>query len=206
MARRIVVFDVGGVIVRWQPLELMREHFPQIDAHAAFSQVFEHWGPGDWRDFDLGRVEPDVLADRITARTGFARPAVAALIASVPHHLQPTPEGVALIARVRAAGHRLALLSNMPAPYAQHLEAAHGCFAPFEQRAWSGRLGLAKPERAIFDHLQRALSADSDELLFIDDHAVNVEAARAVGWHALHFDSAANVERQLAARGWLSHA
>jgi putative hydrolase of the HAD superfamily len=120
--------------------------------------------------------------------------------------LQPTPEGVALIARVRAAGHRLALLSNMPAPYAQHLEAAHACFAPFEQRAWSGRLGLAKPERAIFDHLQRALSADSDELLFIDDHAVNVEAARAVGWHALHFDSAANVERQLAARGWLSHA
>jgi putative hydrolase of the HAD superfamily len=204
--RRTVVFDVGGVIVRWQPLELMREHFPQIDAHTAFSQVFEHWGPGDWRDFDLGRVEPDMLADRITARTGFARPAVVALIAAVPHHLQPTPEGVALIERVRAAGHRLALLSNMPAPYAQHLEAAHACFAPFEQRAWSGRLGLAKPERAIFDHLQRALSADGDELLFIDDHAVNVEAARAVGWHALHFDSAANVERQLVARGWLSHA
>ncbi len=204
--RRTVVFDVGGVIVRWQPLALMREHFPQIDAQVALSQVFEHWGPGDWRDFDLGRIEPDALAGRIAARTGLARPAVAAFIAAVPHHLQPMPESVALIERVRAAGHRLALLSNMPAPYADHLEAAHACFAAFEHRAWSGRLGVAKPERAIFDHLRRALSADADEVLFIDDHAGNVEAARSIGWQALHFDSAAHVERQLVARGWLSHA
>ena len=69
-----------------------------------------------------------------------------------------------------------------------------------------GPAGLAKPERAIFDHLQRALAADSDDLLFIDDHAGNCDAARTAGWHALHFDSAANVERQLAARGWLNHA
>jgi putative hydrolase of the HAD superfamily len=206
VTRRTIVFDVGGVIVRWQPLELLREHFPHVDAQAAFSQVFEHWGPGDWRDFDLGRVEPDVLADRIAARTGFARSAVAALIAAVPHHLQPTPDGVALIERVRAAGHRLALLSNMPAPYAQHLEATHACFEAFEPRAWSGRLGLAKPERAIFNHLQQSLAARDDDLLFIDDHLGNVDAARACGWQALHFDRADNVERQLVARGWLSHA
>jgi putative hydrolase of the HAD superfamily len=201
--RRTVVFDVGGVIVRWQPLELMREHFPRADPQAAFSQVFEHWGPGDWRDFDLGRVEPEVLADRIAARTGFVRSAVAALIAAVPHHLQPTPEGVALIERVRAAGHRLALLSNMPAPYAAHLEATHACFASFEQRAWSGRLGVAKPERAIFDHLLRALAARGDELLFIDDHLGNVEAARACGWRGLHFENAAQTESSLRSTGWL---
>jgi putative hydrolase of the HAD superfamily len=200
MTRRTVVFDVGGVIVRWEPLALMREHFPQVDAQAAFSQVFEHWGPGDWRDFDLGRVEPDALADRIAARTGFARSAVAALIAAVPHHLQPTPEGVALIERVRAAGHRLALLSNMPAPYAQHLEATHACFAPFEQRAWSGRIGLAKPERAIFDHLQTMLGvSDATQLLFIDDHEGNVDAARGLGWQALHFRGGAQAEADLRA-------
>jgi putative hydrolase of the HAD superfamily len=204
MTRRTVVFDVGGVIVRWEPLALMREHFPQVDAQAAFSQVFEHWGPGDWRDFDLGRVEPDALADRIAARTGFARSAVAALIAAVPHHLQPTPEGVALIERVRAAGHRLALLSNMPAPYADHLEASHACFALFEQRAWSGRIGLAKPERAIFDHLQTMLGvSDATQLLFIDDHEGNVDAARGLGWQALHFRSSAQAEADLRALGFL---
>jgi putative hydrolase of the HAD superfamily len=203
MTQRTVVFDVGGVIVRWQPLELMREHFPQVDAQAAFSQVFQHWGPGDWRDFDLGHVQPDALADRIAARTGYAQQAVAALIAAVPHHLQPTAEGVALIERARAAGHRLALLSNMPAPYADHLEAAHACFALFEERAWSGRLGWAKPERAIYDHLQRALGSHGDALLFIDDHLGNVEAARSCGWQGVHFENATQAEASLRSLGWL---
>jgi putative hydrolase of the HAD superfamily len=68
---------------------------------------------------------------------------------------------VALIERMRAAGHRLGLLSNMAAAYAEHLEAQHAVFAAFEHRAWSGRLGLAKPARAIFDHVRGALEVTS---------------------------------------------
>jgi putative hydrolase of the HAD superfamily len=204
MSVRAIVFDVGGVLVRWQPLALVREHFPDVDPQQALAQVFEHYGPGDWRDFDLGRVEPDALAERIAARTGHSRASVAALIAAVPHHLQPLPESVALLDHVRRAGHRLALLSNMPAPYAAHLEAAHACFGWFELRTWSGRIGSAKPERAIFDHVQSALGADDTaQLLFIDDHEGNVDAARALGWQALLFRSSAQVEDDLRALGVL---
>ena len=69
-------------------------------------------------------------------------------------------DSVALIERVRAAGLRLALLSNMPRPYAAHLDAAHACFGWFEHRAWSGRLGVMKPQRGIFDHVQATLYLD----------------------------------------------
>lgn len=202
---KTVVFDVGGVVVRWQPLELMRTHLPQVDAEEAFVNVFERWAIGsDWREFDLGRIEPEALAERIARRTGYARDAIAALIAAVPAHLQPMAESVALIERVRVAGHRLALLSNMPAPYAAHLEAAHACFGWFEHRAWSGRLGLAKPERGIFQHLQAALSiGNASELLFIDDHLGNVDAARTLGWNALHFRGSAQLEGEMRALGWL---
>jgi putative hydrolase of the HAD superfamily len=202
---KTVVFDVGGVVVRWQPLELMRTHLPQVDAEEAFVNVFERWAIGsDWREFDLGRIEPEALAERIARRTGYARDAIAALIAAVPAHLQPMAESVALIERVRVAGHRLALLSNMPAPYAAHLEAAHACFGWFEHRAWSGRLGLAKPERGIFQHLQAALSiGNASELLFIDDHLGNVDAARTLGWNALHFRDGAQLEGEMRALGWL---
>jgi len=196
-----VVFDVGGVIVRWQPLDLMREHLPAVDAQLAFAQVFQDWALGsDWRAFDLGQVQPDTLAERIALRTGYPREAIAALIDAVPGHLQPMAESVALIERVRAAGHRLALLSNMPVPYAAHLEAQHACFAWFEHRAWSGRLGHAKPERAIFDHLQAQLRPDDpSQLLFIDDHEGNVDAARRLGWNALHFCSAGQASEALQA-------
>jgi putative hydrolase of the HAD superfamily len=205
--RRTIVFDVGGVIVRWQPLELMRAHLPMAPPAEAMRQVFQGWAAdADWVDFDLGLVEPDALAERIAARTGYPRADVAALIAAVPHHLEPMPASVALIGRVRAAGHRLALLSNMPRPYADHLEAEHPVFAAFEHRSWSGRLGLAKPARAIFDHLRDALTVDPAEALFIDDHAGNVDAARALGWQGLRFESAPQTEAQLVARGWLNQA
>jgi putative hydrolase of the HAD superfamily len=204
-ARKTVVFDVGGVIVRWQPLELMREHLPMVAPAQAVAQVFQGGAAGaDWLDFDLGRVEPAALADRIARRTGYPHAAIAALIAAVPAHLSPLADSVALIGRVRAAGHRLALLSNMPAPYADHLEAAHECFGWFEHRAWSGRIGLAKPERAIFDHVRSALSIeDPSHALFIDDHLGNVDAARGCGWHAVHFRSAAQAEGELQGLGWL---
>ena len=164
MTPRTVVFDVGGVIVRWQPLQLMREHLPTVpdDASAArMAQVFQSLGAGcRLARLRPRRVEPDVLAERIARAHRLPARGRRALIAAIPAHLQPMPDSLALIERVRAAGHRLALLSNMPRPYADHLEAAHDCFAWFEHRAWSGRLGVMKPERAFFDHLRGALALD----------------------------------------------
>ena len=207
MTRRTVVFDVGGVLVRWQPLELMRDHLGIGDedaARAAMAQVFQTFAPeADWGAFDRGEVEPEPLAERIAARTGFARADLAALIAAIPHHLQPMPESVALLERVRAAGHRLALLSNMPRPYALHLERTHECFGWFEHRTWSGFLGVMKPQRAIFDHVRDALGLDLAHAVFVDDHHGNIAAAHRYGWQALQFTSAAQCGADLAVGGWL---
>ncbi|HET9823530.1 MAG TPA: HAD-IA family hydrolase [Burkholderiaceae bacterium] len=209
MTRRTVVFDVGGVLVQWHPLELMRTHFParaadEAAARALMVQVFQTFTPeADWGAFDRGEVEPAALAERIAARTGLPQAGVAALIAAIPEHLQPMPESVALLERVRVAGHRLALLSNMPRPYALHLERAHACFGWFAHRTWSGFLGVMKPQRAIFDHVRTALDLDLAHAVFIDDHHGNIAAAHRYGWQALQFTSAAQCGADLAAGGWL---
>jgi putative hydrolase of the HAD superfamily len=202
MSRKAVVFDVGGVIVRWQPVQLMREHLPMADAVEAHAQIFQSWAPGaDWLEFDRGTVEPDELALRIARRTGYPRAAIESLIGAIGAHLQPMPDSVALIARVRAAGHSLGLLSNMPQPYADHLEDAHECFGWFDHRAWSGRLGLVKPDRAFFDHVLAQLAAEPSQAVFIDDHIGHVEAARRYGWSGVHFQNAAQAEQDLRALG-----
>jgi putative hydrolase of the HAD superfamily len=209
MTRRTVVFDLGGVVVRWQPLQLMRQLFPaqaqdEASAKAVAAAIFQGLTPGgDWAEFDRGRIEPAALAERISARTGYAVRSVSALITAIPAHIQPMPASVALLERVRAAGHRLTLLSNMPAPYADHLEATHACFAWFEAGVFSGRVGLMKPEHAMFDHAREALALDLEQTVFIDDHPGNVEAARACGWQALHFENAAQCEADLRRDGWL---
>jgi putative hydrolase of the HAD superfamily len=209
MTRRTVVLDVGGVLVQWKPLELMRAHFGDLaaddaGARAVMAQVFQTFAPeADWGAFDRGHVEPGALAERIAARTGYPRAQVEALIDAIPGHLQPMPESVALLERVRAAGHRLALLSNMPRPYAAHLERAHECFGWFEHRTWSGRLGVMKPQREIFDHVREAAQLDLAHAVFIDDHQGNIEAARNYGWRAIHFESAAACAAALEREGFL---
>lgn len=209
MIRRTLVFDIGGVVVRWQPCQLMREVLPDLahddaSAQAVAANVFQSAGPGsDWAEFDLGCIEPDALAERIAARTGYPVQDLRSLIAAIPEHIQPIPSSLALLESVRAAGHRLVLLSNMPVPYADHLEAQHACFAWFEARVFSGRVGLMKPERAMFEHARDALALDLDHALFIDDHAANVDAARGSGWHAIRFENAAQCEGELRQRGWL---
>jgi putative hydrolase of the HAD superfamily len=166
--------------------------------------VFQGLGPDtDWALFDRGRIEPDALATRIAARTGYAVSDMRLLIAAIPAHIAPMPDSLALLEHVRAAGHRLALLSNMPRPFADHLEARHACFGWFEARLFSGRVGLVKPERAMFDLAREALALDLAHALFIDDHPANVEAARASGWQALRFESAAQCEAELRRGGWL---
>ncbi len=204
VTQRAVVFDVGGVIVRWQPLQLMREHLPMADAEEAHVQIFQSWAPGaDWLEFDRGTVEPDELALRIARRTGYPRAAIESLIGAIGAHLVPMPDSVALIERVRAAGNGLGLLSNMPRAYAYHLEATHECFGWFAHRAWSGRLGLVKPDRAFFDHILALLAVAPQQAVFIDDHIGHVEAARSYGWQAVRFESAVQVENDLRALGCL---
>jgi putative hydrolase of the HAD superfamily len=209
MTRGTLVFDVGGVVLRWQPLQLMRQVFPQrahdeSSAKAVAAAIFQGLTPdADWGEFDRGRIEPAALAERIAARTGIALQGIQALIAAIPGHIQPMPASVALLERARAAGQRLTLLSNMPRPFADHIEAAHACFSWFEAGVFSGRVGLIKPERAMFDHAREALALDLDHALFIDDHAANIDAARAFGWRALLFENAAQCEAALRRDGWL---
>jgi putative hydrolase of the HAD superfamily len=68
---------------------------------------------------------------------------------------------------------------------------------------FSGRVGLMKPERAMFDLARDALALDLERALFIDDHPANIKAARALGWQALLFENAAQCEADLRLGGWL---
>ncbi len=198
-----LVFDFGGVVFRWRPQELLARTLPHRAGHpsaaAALAVDFFQHPTGDWAEFDRGTVDTAQLAQRIALRTGMSQAEVHRVIDAVPDELKPQTATVQLMQRLRDAGHRLFYLSNMPAPYARHLEQAHGFMRWFDDGVFSSRVRLIKPEPAIFHEAQRRFGARADELLLIDDHPPNVEAACAVGWQALRFVSAAKCESDLAA-------
>jgi len=202
-----VVFDLGAVVFRWRPDVLLSRVLPQRAptpaAAAPLVQGFFQGYSGDWGDFDRGTVTVPELVQRISSRTGLAPQEVERVVQAGLDELQPLPGTVALIERLKADGHALYFLSNMPQPYAQHLETAHPFYDWFRDGVFSSRVQLLKPDPAIYALAQDRLGLDPAQTLFIDDSPPNVAAARQAGWSALRFTDAAALEAELRAGGWL---
>jgi putative hydrolase of the HAD superfamily len=89
----------------------------------------------------------------------------------------------------------------MPEPYARHLEREHAFIGWFDSGVISARVHHVKPEQAIFAVAAERFGGRPAELLFIDDVAANVDAARRAGWQALQFTGAEDCATRLEALG-----
>jgi putative hydrolase of the HAD superfamily len=197
-----IVFDFGGVLFRWHPPSFLARVWPQhvTDAqHGAVvaAEFFENYG-GDWGAFDQGLIDAPTVTARIAARTGWPLDEVALVVAAVPEELQLQAATVVLIDDLKRAGHRLFFLSNMPELYADHLEHSHPLAEWFEAGVFSGRVKQVKPGAEIFHLATERFGVPADSCLFLDDHPANITAARALGWQALLFTTAAEMRQQLA--------
>lgn len=204
---KTIVFDFGGVLFRWHPPTMLQRVVPHL-AHDVASathwvrEIFQDYG-GDWQQFDRGLLDEAQIVASIVRRTGLDAGDVQRVVDEVPRELQPIEATVALLERLRAGGRRLVFLSNMPAPYADHLEREHAFVRWFEDGVFSARVHEAKPDPAIFHLAAARFGHAPDEMVFLDDHLANVETARTLGWNALHFRDAAAAESELRERGWL---
>ena len=200
-----LIFDFGGVLFRWRPAELLARLLP---GRIRSSEEAEHWKrqffqayQGDWGAFDSGLISAEECRDRISARTGLSRQEVQAVIDAVPAELMPQQETVAILKALKTAGHRLFFLSNMPEPYARHLEQHHAFLAWFEDGVFSARVKTGKPGLDIFRLALERFGVAAQDALFIDDHVENIQAASQLALPALHFTSAARLAQDLRARG-----
>ena len=204
------VFDFGRVLFDWQPERLLQRLLPERASDAAsaehwVAQVFQSYG-GDWGEFDRGTVTPDELVRRIASRTGLAPDEVQRVVDGAPPSLTPLPDSMALLQRLRQPGVPMFYLSNMPAPFADHLEREHAFVREFDDGVFSARVNLIKPDPAIFALAAKRFGLAPADLVFLDDHPANVAAARAAGWRSLLFSDAAQCEQDLRQAGWWPQA
>ena len=212
---RTVVFDFGAVVFHWQPLDLLQHTLPahatdRISAGQLAETIFQGFRIGsDWSAFDLGHVDEDTLARRIAGRSAerLTVAEVRTVIDAVAPALVADPATVVLLRRLKAAGHRLAFLSNMPAPYLRHLERSNDFLDVFDSGVYSSQIGLMKPDPAFYARAAERLGLATDDAgqppVFVDDVQANVDAACALGWDAFVYRDAFQCAAELAGRGLL---
>jgi 2-haloacid dehalogenase len=115
----------------------------------------------------------------------------------------PIDGTVELLERLKAAGKRLYALSNWSAETFPLAQQRFDFLKLFDQIIISGEVGLIKPDPRIFELLLERIRLPAQECIFIDDSAANIEAARQMGFHCIHFQSPAQLEQQLRESGVL---
>lgn len=194
-----IVFDLGGVVVRWEPKVLISQVFADLDVRKIVYQEFV--GHPDWVELDRGTLTPEDAAARAARRTGLSQHEVLDFLWRVPAALVAIPDTVELLYRLRSRGHFLYCLSNMHLASIEHLEKAYTFWEVFSGKVISCRLSLCKPEPEIYSHLLETYQLNPTKIVFIDDVEVNLTAAGRFGIKTIRFESPYQCASQLRALG-----
>ncbi len=194
-----VVFDVGGVLVRLGGVERMVHHSGLASAAA----VWERWLACPWvRDFERGRCSADAFAAGVVTTWELDIEPGRFLDEFATWPEGPLPGARDLVAEV-AATVPVAVLANTNAVHWRRAE-AWGFADRCAHRFLSHELGMVKPDAEIFDHAAAVLSLPPGRILFLDDLATNVEAARRRGFQARRVEGPAEARAQLVRTGLLT--
>jgi putative hydrolase of the HAD superfamily len=194
-----IIFDLGGVVVTWQPKEIIAKVFadPVVQA-TVLTEIVEH---ADWLALDRGTLSAQDAIARAAQRTGLPESEVARFLSEVPPALVAIPDTVDLLYRLRSRGNELFCLSNIQHASIEHLETAYSFWEVFSGRVISSRVQLLKPEPAIYTYLLETYHLNVEGTIFIDDLDANLTAAAQFGIHTVKFENLAQCEEQLRSLG-----
>ncbi|MEJ5945383.1 HAD family phosphatase [Pseudokineococcus basanitobsidens] len=195
-----VVFDLGNVLVRWEP-ERAWAHLDAAEVDAFRTEVdFRTWNLA----MDAGRSSADAVSRLEREAPAHAHVGRAYVERFLDTLAGPVPGTRAVLEELSAAGVRLLALTNWSAELFDRagdvLEEVVG-LSTFEDVVVSGRERLAKPDPALFARVLERFGLEPAATAFVDDSPANVDAAAGLGLRAVLFTGAGALRRDLAGMG-----
>lgn len=192
-----VVFDVGNVLIRWDPRNLYRK---MGYADATTAAVLK-----ETRLLEINH--------RVLDAGGPIRATLSALAAKFPQHAAfidafdtrwveilggPIDASFATKAKLRRNGVPVHAISNFHRQNFDLVRSLMPALDEFDELILSGDIGMVKPDAEIFELLIQRRKLDAARAVFIDDNAENIETARRLGFATIHFaDGSTNLDAEL---------
>ena len=195
-----VVFDLGGVLIDWDPRYLYRRLLPAADVEPFLDEI----GFAQWNHLhDAGGSWAEGVAE-LSARHPHHRE----LIEAYPQRFLETlggsfPATVDLLRELHGAGVRLLALTNWSAETFRVARTKFPFLDLFDDIVVSGEEGVAKPDPRIFRILLERNGLDPANTVFIDDSAANVAAAGAIGLAGVRYENPTKLRERLVGLGVL---
>ncbi len=196
-----IIFDLGNVLIGWQPRALFAQVFETPEEVDYFLQ---HVATLEWNEKqDAGRTIAEGTAELIAEHPKFEREIRIYYDRWMETITGAIPGTVEILEALKASGkYRLLGLTNWSHELFPWARDTFPFLELFEDILVSGEVGLQKPDPAIYRLLHDTYDLDGyADCLFIDDSLRNVEAARKEGLDTIRFEHPDQLRRELAARG-----
>ncbi|WP_417250429.1 HAD family hydrolase [Celeribacter sp.] len=201
MTVEAVVFDIGNVLITWNPERhydarigeaRRKEMFAAVDLHAINDRV------------DRGEPFRQTIEKAAKDYPEF-REEILMWYHEWIHMAQPAiPQSVALLRALRAKGMKVFALSNFGIESFEFAETKYPFLTEFDRRYISGHMGCVKPHSLIYEMLEADCGVGPERLLFTDDRQENIDAATARGWQGHLFEGPEGWAERLVDEGLLT--
>ncbi len=194
-----VVFDVGNVLIRWDPRHLYRRLIPD---EARMDWFMQNVCNSAWNiEQDRGRPWADAVAELVALHPEWERE-----IRAYDQHWHETVPGViedsvAVLEELKARGEKVYAITNFSREKWAESLVRFPFLATFDGAIVSAHERMLKPEPEIFRLLLARYGLAAQDCIFVDDSEKNVTGARAVGMQAVHFVEPIDLRAELKALG-----
>ena len=190
-----IVFDLGNVLIDWDPRYLYRKLLP---SETEVEWFLENICNDNWnKKHDEGQNFRDGIK-----KLSYIYPKYSELIKNWFDRWEemlggPLEETVEILAELKKNEIPLYILSNWSAETYPKAEAMYDFLHWFDGKIISGEVGKIKPDPEIFHILTKKFNLTPENSVFIDDKLVNIKAANLLGFHGIHFQNAALLRNDL---------
>lgn len=190
-----IVFDLGRVLVNFQPEELLEQIFSDPDDADELNRIV--FKSAEWLMLDRGVINNEEAKERLANQHPEWANEIQVVLDSWFPILTPIESSVELVQMFKEQGHGLYVISNFHRAAFDYIYSQYEWLQLFDGIVLSCDTKSLKPEPHIYETLLKTEKLVPGECLFIDDAPTNVEGARQAGMHAVQYISPAQIRRNL---------
>lgn len=190
-----IVFDIGNVLLRWSPVDIVQNFFP--DEQSAQELTLKLFKSPEWFDLNLGKLTEKEVIQIYSQELGLSEAKLEELLDAVKESLRPVEGSLELLDELYGQKYPLYSITDNVHEIMHYLKVRYDFFHKFSGIVVSAEIGVLKPSPLIYKRLLDSHHLVPEETVFIDDIAKNVQGAIDVGLHGIHFIDAAQCRSEL---------
>jgi putative hydrolase of the HAD superfamily len=195
-----IVFDVGNVLVHYDPAAIIKQCFPEENEQKQALLVQSIFKQQTWYDLNLGLITEAQAIQRYHNELGIEIAQLRHLVETVKVSLTPL-DGINLLQTLHSNDYPLYALTDNTLEIMAYLKKRYDFWPLLQGVVVSADIGYLKPAKEIYQQLLTEYDLVPAQTLFIDDMPKNVEGAIACGLQAIQYLNVDQCIAELRSRG-----